>query len=758
MNAVMRSDSLRRAWLRVLLLGIVALIVPVFSGAILTHQARIPFVGFYVDEVTISSVIVGGSASRAGLRAGDVIRAIDGIPFAEWNPQAVGQVCVFELLRDDRPLTIQVTILSMLVANRLSTASAMTAAALFWGVGLWLLWRTRGAWPVQLLFLLYQAIAVMLLPGLAYPRFWLPPRWMLVVEYVGLHLTAPLLLHYTLTFPVTLGAPRLRRWGLGLIYGLAVVSMADAARRAVPWTGWVMGLALVEAAAAIGIMAWVYVRRATPDMRRRLRLVIASFMLGLIPPLLGYVLPTVLMGYSPDIPRWLISLGLAVIPLVALYAAARHNLFGIDRLLNRALVYGILSAGALAIYTGLLLLLDHFVPGNAVGHAVAIAGLTLPLGLVFDGLRARVQRAVDVLFYGGWYDYPGVVEQVSDALARSLAWESLADILTIQTPAAMQLCGGTLQVEEQATLPLDPALQPQACFPLSFEGRTCGAWIVGPRRDGQDFSSTDRRIFQTLARQAEITVSNMLLVKTLRRQLDEIHANREALARIGREMLRTREAERARLSRELHDSPIQTLIGLNMQLGMLPPAAAAPFQEMRAEIKGLVAELRTICADLRPPMLDTVGLGAALRVLAEEWAAQHAIAVEIETPPDAELRAVPDEVTVNLYRIAQEALANVARHAAAQRVALSLQWDAGTLRLHVQDDGQGFAPETLPQLAAAGHLGLAGMQERAALIGAQWMLDSAPGRGTTVAVMWMRPSEDDIERQANVSRVNENDP
>ncbi|HNT77718.1 MAG TPA: histidine kinase [Anaerolineae bacterium] len=737
MNAVFAW--LRRLWPRGALLGIVALVVPILSGAILAHQVRTPFIGLYVDDPVIVDVLMGGSAQRAGLRSGDVIRTVDGVPHAEWSPQYVGQVCYFEVLRAGQSLMVEVSVFSMLRANRLSTDSALLAAGLFWGVGLLLLWRTRDAWPVQLLFLLYQAMAVMLLPGLAYPRFWLPPRWMLVVEYIGLHLTAPLLLHYTLTYPVELGAPRLRRWGLGLLYGLAGLSMADAARRAVPWTGWAMGVALAETVAAIGVIAWVYFRRATPDMRRRLRLVVAGFIVGLTPPLVGYMLPTVLMGYSPDVPRWAISLCLTLIPLTALYATVRHNLFGIDRLLNRALVYGSLSAGTLALYTGLLLALDYFAPGNAMGHALVIGGLTLPLGLVFDGVRTRVQRGVDVLFYGGWYDYPGVVERVSVALSRSLEWETLADILTVQTPALMQLRSGELQVDEQATPPLDPALQPQLRFPLYFEGQMHGVWVIGPRRDGQNFSTTDRRILQTLVHQAEIAVGNMLLVSALRRQLEEILGSRELLTRIGHEMLRTREAERARLSRELHDSPIQTLIGLNMQLGMLPASTAAPFQEIRAEIKGLIAELRAVCADLHPQMLDTVGLGAALRVLAEEWAAQHAIVVDIATPPDAVLRTLPGEVAINLYRIAQEALTNIARHAAAQRVVLNLQWDAGCLRLRVQDDGPGFAPATLPQLAADGHLGLAGMQERAALIGAQWMLDSAPGRGTTIAVVWQSP-------------------
>ena len=425
-----------------------------------------------------------------------------------------------------------------------------------------------------------------------------------------------------------------------------------------------------------------------------------------------------------------------------LYAIARHNLFGIDRLLNRTLVYAILSLGILLLYLGPLVLIYRFLPGDWSVQVIVITALTLLVGVSFDWMRKRVQHWVDRLFYGGWYDYPGVVEMVSSALTRCVEREQLAHVLTRQVPALMQLHEGHLWIgEEGAALP-ERTIMPQMQFTLTFQGQVRGLWVVEPRRDGDDFSEADRRILNTLARQAETAFGSVLLIETLRRQLDALRASRETLAQAQRQLLRSREEERARLARDLHDGPIQVLVGLNLQLGLLlAPAGTSPVGEalgaMRGEVRELLADLRQVCAELRPPMLDTLGLGAALRALAEEWSAQWNVAVRLDLPPDATLRPLPSEVAVNLYRVVQEGLSNVARHAAARLVTVKLVWQASHLILAVHDDGRGFVvPAHFHDLAAQGHFGLMGMGERVNLIGGDWRVESTPGQGTTVRVAW----------------------
>jgi signal transduction histidine kinase len=151
----------------------------------------------------------------------------------------------------------------------------------------------------------------------------------------------------------------------------------------------------------------------------------------------------------------------------------------------------------------------------------------------------------------------------------------------------------------------------------------------------------------------------------------------------------------------------------------------------------LLTELREVCAELRPPMLDTLGLGAALRALAEEWSAQQEIAVDLDACPSEALHDLPDEVAVNLFRVVQEGLSNVARHAEARRVAIQLARDKAQLVLTLNDDGRGFAaPASLRELVKQDHYGLVGIQERVNLIGGTLTVESAPGQGTTVRVVW----------------------
>ena len=668
-------------------LGLVALVVPALAGYVVFDQSRAPMLGIYVEDTeppVIAQVMAGSAAANAGLRQGDAIRAVDGRPYAAWQAadRRLGQIYTFELIRQNQPLVLPVAMGSMLQANLVGTISAILVALIFWGVGLLLLRRRFRRLDVRLLFLLFQACAVALLIGLAYPRFRLPQPWLVSLATASLIATAPLLLHFHLTFPVLLSTPRRRGVLLAPLYGLALVGAANAWRRPVPWTSPAIFGALLVGVTAFGVAVFVYFRRAAADGRRRVRVAFAGTIVGLALPMAAYILPNALMGYSPAIPRWSVSLFLAIMPLSYLYAIGRHDLFGIDHLLNRATVYAVISTEIFALCLAVLFLLYRAVPDNSPLQAGVIAGLTLFTALTFQSARTRIQHRVDRLFYGGWYDYPGVVEQASAALTRSREWTDLSGILTREIPVQMHLRGARLAIGERSASTLEAGAKTGLEIPLDCGGQACGAWTVGPRRDGEALHPEDRRILQTLAREAEITLSNVLLLETLRGQLEEIRGSRAALVQLQHQLLRSREAERGRLARDLHDGPIQALVGMNIQLGLLMPTIESmatermasgdgspndqALQDIRAEVRGLLNELRQVCTELRPPMLDTLGLGAALRALAEDWSGQHGVALQLDLPPDATLRSLPEEVALNLYRVVQEALSNVARHAEAQ--------------------------------------------------------------------------------------------
>lgn len=668
-------------------------------------------------------------ANYAGILPGDVILTIEGVPFQQWQSREIENRAV-ELRRGAQILILEIPLAPLALVNLPNLLGAIVVTLTHWSVGVYLAWRRFRQLQARLFFVMVMSVATGLLLFLAFPQLHYRPYWMEVLSSIGFHLAGALVVHYYLTFPVVLGTPRQRRLILIPTYSLMLVALG------LRLSATDLGIRLtflyntIEISAAIVLLVYSYLRRATPDGRRRLRLVVFGAVASAIPPFLFYLLPTI-AGSTTRMPGWMVGPFLIVSPLSYLVAILRDNLFHIDRALNRTFVYAILSLGILILYLGPFLLIYRFAPGDWLAQTMIAAALTLLVGFTFEWSRTQVQRWVDRFFYGGWYDYPRVVETISAALARSIERAQLNDVLTRQVAALMQLRAGLLvePAEAATTRPGDATLD----LPLVFQNETRAIWRVGARQDDEDWSTTDRRILTTLARQAEVALGNVLLVEMLRQQLAVIRATQHQL-------IRSREAERARLARDLHDGPIQDLVGLNIQLGLLLATPAAPTEALpalRQEVRELLSELRQVCAELRPPMLDTLGLSAALRVLADHWSAQTGIPIQLDLAPDATLRALPGEVAVNLYRVAQEALTNVAKHATARRVSLQLVWDDARLTLALADDGCGFALPAAPDhLTARGHFGLVGMRERVELIGGAFAVESAPGKGTVVRVCW----------------------
>ncbi len=203
------------------------------------------------------------------------------------------------------------------------------------------------------------------------------------------------------------------------------------------------------------------------------------------------------------------------------------------------------------------------------------------------------------------------------------------------------------------------------------------------------------------------------------------------------------EDERRRLARGLHDGPVQALIALDqrVQLTQLAvkktaPDAADPrldrgLTEIRHMIAALIEDVRRVIRALRPIYLEDLGLLPALEMLTRDL--ERTAGLRAEFTCDGAASRLTPEHEIAVYRCAQEALSNVARHAAAKMVRVSATFGTGEFTLRVQDDGKGFsAPERVSDLAAAGHYGLMGIQERAELIGGRLTIHSTPGSGTTI--------------------------
>jgi signal transduction histidine kinase len=198
------------------------------------------------------------------------------------------------------------------------------------------------------------------------------------------------------------------------------------------------------------------------------------------------------------------------------------------------------------------------------------------------------------------------------------------------------------------------------------------------------------------------------------------------------ELVQAQEDERRRIATEIHDDPVQAMTAVEMRLESLrrrlQGAEADALEQVTATVQDTVARLRGLLFELRPPGLDREGLAAALRVLLERVASEGDVSFDLE---DQMLREPPIEARTVLYRIAQEALANVRKHSRATRVHLTLADREDGILLRVRDDGVGFPPAAVDD-QRPGHLGLVSMRERAEMAGGRVRVASAEGRGTLV--------------------------
>lgn len=237
-------------------------------------------------------------------------------------------------------------------------------------------------------------------------------------------------------------------------------------------------------------------------------------------------------------------------------------------------------------------------------------------------------------------------------------------------------------------------------------------------------------------RTRQLAASNSLL----RREVDERRQTEARLAEIRSLLARSQEVERMHLAHELHDGPMQELAVLGFELSramrsLAESPVARDIASIRDRLQTVNFVLRNVTSDLRPPLLDTFGLVAGISDLVEE-AQQRSPEIAITAHLPADETALDDQVNLAIYRVCQQALHNMRRHAQATAVRVELAITDESVLLTVTDNGKGFAtPKSWVELARAGHMGVAGMEERMRGIGGTFTLESAPGAGTVVRVV-----------------------
>jgi signal transduction histidine kinase len=276
----------------------------------------------------------------------------------------------------------------------------------------------------------------------------------------------------------------------------------------------------------------------------------------------------------------------------------------------------------------------------------------------------------------------------------------------------------------------------QVWVPLMRGANLRGLWLLGERSIGAgsggareralQYAPEDLRCLTAIGRQAAVMLEATRFAEQERRTASELRA-------LYHQVVAAREVERGRIARELHDGVLQDLCAVTRDLKALESRVQANgllFTDLAARSGETVNALRAICNDLRPPLLQH-DLASALRALVEDLDARSTAPIHIEV--SAEDLHLPDDVAVAIFRIVQEALHNAIQHADASEIAVRMTQYPDRLRLTVTDDGRGIAGGTEPaRFVAQGHFGMAGMRERAAMIGGKLDVQTAVDYGTVV--------------------------
>ncbi|MBI4212933.1 MAG: GAF domain-containing protein [Chloroflexi bacterium] len=270
-----------------------------------------------------------------------------------------------------------------------------------------------------------------------------------------------------------------------------------------------------------------------------------------------------------------------------------------------------------------------------------------------------------------------------------------------------------------------------ASTPLRAKEQIVGVMNVG-RRDRRAFDERDVQLLLAIGNQVGVAVENAQLWA-------ELQQKERARTTLLKKVISAQEEERQRIARELHDEMAQGLTALIMGLGRLERAGP----EISPGIIGLVdnvksfaaqalADTRRLILDLRPPVLDDLGLVPAVRMLAETRLEEQGVTVSVSSEGLGD--GLPAHLNVTIFRVLQEAISNCARHSRARTVKIRLNSCSGRFQAVVEDDGIGFDPASIVQSTEGGRLGVLGMKERASLLGGSLEVRSRPGQGTSVAL------------------------
>lgn len=769
-----------------------ALLVLLLGGFCTRLQVYEPSTGALWSSVYgIVYYVAPGSPAATKLLHHDRILKIDGIPFQKstlrFDKPQPDNFVVLEIERLGEVLIVELfyTRYSMWFLNLLPIVTAST----FWVLSIAVLAFKPTNNKAILFFLYCQILSALLATGGVDGHVWVEQLFVLLTWWA-----LPIGIHFHFLFPVPALTVNSRRF-LIAIYILAFLGSflyilsGRPIQNRLPnelhnaYLAFGFCWLTLHPLLIIYLLVRAYRETTRKEIRRQVGLVAFSGLTAFTPFLMLCVLPHVLIG-APLLPYQVAFLFFLAIPLGYGVAIFRFQFIRLEHHINRSTTLFLVITLLCGLYLTTHVLLSRFFSADLPRVSITNLALVMLPVLAFRPLYRRLRLLADHLLYGGWYDYPSVVGEVSLNLQSGKDVESMIQILcqTIQkTMRVYWAClllpnkSNAVAIENQeievswfdsvqlsanspiiqylqthnrpiASLELHQAIHyarlssdevqllthedTRLLIPISGRHGSLAILILGPKYGDDLFDENDYEILSVVARQASYAFQNAQLIT-------ELEARAWESSQYQRRALHAREQERKHLANELHDEIIQALVGIKFEVYGLQELLGESNDQVvkvKEKVGDLIGNTRRICRGFRPPALD-LGLIPVLRSLIHETRLSTQLDIKLSVYGNQD-QALDEDLVFSLFRFMQESLVNVKKHADARQVLVRLEIGREQLSLRVKDDGRGFVvPERLGDLMKKNHFGLVGLRERLELVNGTLHIRSALGQGTTLCAL-----------------------
>ncbi len=543
------------------------------------------------------------------------------------------------------------------------------------------------------------------------------------------------------------------------------------------------GISLIFVGAGLYLLIKQYRNSIDPIERNRTMYLIAGWSILMLLSATNLIMVPTVAGLPLD------HIGSLINALIISYVILKYQLLDIRLVMRKGLAYSSLTIFLTALYLLLLFILQMFFHGWLGYTSLALAaGFALLVAVLFNPVRNFIQKWIDRIFFRETYDYRQMLLSFSDKVSNVLDLGELAQSILDPVVKAMHVKQAALlfpkpesgdfntQFAQQATKE-EPSIKlrltsdnpvvtwlategkavkrelvdtiPQfkglweaervaleatgveLLCPIRSKGNLIGILAMGKKQSGSPYSDEEVDLLMTMANEVAVAVENARMLDSLKKQQRQVE-------QLLTQAVQTQEEERKRISIDLHDSVAQWLVAASYRTqtcnellsGDNSAEVRGELAAMESTIDKSLKELRRVVIGLRPPALDELGLSHALRQSLEDLKTDGLNCQFREAGTPVRL---PSSMEIAVYRVVQEALANVRKHANATKVNLRLQFLADKLSVEVRDNGTGFdLSQTLDGAISVGHIGLLGMKQRAETLGGGIRIKTGKGSGTTI--------------------------